>query len=242
MRMLTSLLSIAGLLGIAAGVFADEAPRLELEAAKLGVPFDRFSTKDSLGRTITFYVSVPPAKEPLAKRPVVLFIPGSGCQSVFQKMGKHVAGGYHTVLFQAAKGRARILVVEKPGVKYLDTPPPAASLETAASEEFLKEHTLPRWAEANAAGLRSAWALPRIDATRTLVVGHSEGGLVAARLAAELTRVTHVASLAGGGPTQLFDFVANQASAGRSLLTGAECKIIVAARRHCNRTALRSIV
>jgi len=209
--MLTSSLSIAGLLSIAAGAFADDAPRLELEAAKLGVPFDRFTTKDSLGRTITCYLSVPPAKEPSAKRPVVLFVPGSGCQSVFQKMGEHVAGGYHTVLFQEAKGRARILVVEKPGVKYLDAPSPMVSLEKAASEEFLKEHTLPRWTEANAAGLRAAWALPGVDATRTLVVGHSEGGLVAARVAAELPRVTHVASLAGGGPTQLFDFVANAA-------------------------------
>jgi pimeloyl-ACP methyl ester carboxylesterase len=211
MRMLTSLLSIAGLLGIEAGALADERPRLELEAAKLGVPFDRFTTRDALGRTITFYLSVPPAKEPSAKRPVVVFIPGSGCQSVFQKMGEHVAGGYHTVLFQEAKERARIVVVEKPGVKYLDAPSPIIPLEKAASNEFLNEHTLPRWAEANAAGLRSAWALPRIDATRTLVVGHSEGGLVAARVAAELPRVTHVASLAGGGPTQLFDFVANAA-------------------------------
>jgi dipeptidyl aminopeptidase/acylaminoacyl peptidase len=70
----------------------------------------------------------------------------------------------------------------------------------------LKEHTLPRWAEANAAALRGAWTLPGIDPDRTLVVGHSEGGIVAARVAAEEPNVTHVASLAGGGPTQLFDF------------------------------------
>jgi pimeloyl-ACP methyl ester carboxylesterase len=211
MRLLPSLLTIAAWLWIAAGASAGEAPRLELEAAKLGVPFDRYTTKDSLGRAITFYLSVPPAKEPSARRPVVLFIPGSGCQSVFQKRGGRVSGGYHTVLFQEAKGRARILVVEKPGVKYLDTQPAGVSLEKSASKEFLKEHTLPRWAEANAAALRAVWTLPGVDATRTLVVGHSEGGIVAARVAAELSRVTHVASLAGGGPTQLFDFVSNAA-------------------------------
>ena len=38
-------------------------------------------------------------------------------------------------------------------------------------------------------------------------MGHSEGGLVAARVAARLTGVTHVALLAGGGPTQLFDLL-----------------------------------
>jgi pimeloyl-ACP methyl ester carboxylesterase len=199
------------LLWISVAVPGEESPRLEQEAAKLGVPFDRYTVKDAMGRTITFYLSVPLAGKPPANRPVVLYIPGSGCQSVFQKRGERVSGGYHTVLVQEAKERARILVVEKPGVKYLDTQAPGVSLEKAASEEFLKEHTLPRWAEANAAALRAAWALPGIDATRTLVVGHSEGGIVAARVAAELPQVTHVASLAGGGPTQLFDFVANAA-------------------------------
>jgi len=200
---------LTSLLWLAASVAAADAPRLELEASKLGVPFDRYTTQDSLGRMVTFYLSVPPAEERPAPRPVVVFIPGSGCQSVFQKRGERVSGGYHTVLFQEAKGRARILVVEKPGVKYLDAPPPAAPLEKTASDEFLKEHTLPRWAEANAAALRAAWAFPGVDAARTLVVGHSEGSLVAAHVAAGLPRVTHVASLAGGGPTQLFDFVAN---------------------------------
>jgi pimeloyl-ACP methyl ester carboxylesterase len=42
-----TLLSV--LLWIAAGAAADEAPGLELEAAKLGVPFDRYTTKDALG-------------------------------------------------------------------------------------------------------------------------------------------------------------------------------------------------
>jgi dienelactone hydrolase len=194
-----------------AGVPAVEAPRLELEAAKLGIPFDRYTTKDALGRTITFYLSVAPAQQPAAKRPVVLFIPGSGCQSLFQKLGDRVGGGYHTILFQGAEGRARILVVEKPGVKYLDAPPPMAPLANVASKEFLNEHTLPRWAQANAAALRAAWELPGVDAARSLVVGHSEGGLVAACVAAKLPAVTHVASLAGGGPTQLYDFVANAA-------------------------------
>jgi pimeloyl-ACP methyl ester carboxylesterase len=40
-----------------------------------------------------------------------------------------------------------------------------------------------------------------------LVVGHSEGGIVAAHVAAADRQVTHVAVLAGGGPTQLFDLV-----------------------------------
>jgi pimeloyl-ACP methyl ester carboxylesterase len=198
------------LLSIAASAVGGEAPRLELEAARLGIPYHRYTTKDALGRTITFYLSTLPGKKPAARLPVVLIIPGSGCQSVFQQQGDRVGGGFQNLLLGEAKGRARILIVEKPGVKYLDRPARPGSAEKA-SEEFLKEHTLPRWAAANVAALQAVRTLPDVAPGRTLVVGHSEGGIVAARVTAELPGVSHVASLAGGGPTQLFDFVANSA-------------------------------
>lgn len=189
-----------------------EPPTLDTEASKLGIAFHRYTTKDNLGRTISFYLSAIPVKEPTSKLPIVLFIQGSGCQSLWQKHGDRVGGGMQNLLLVEAKGKARILVVEKPGVKFLDQPQNPGSA-IGASEEFLQEHTLPRWAEANCAALRAAWALPNIDTTRTLVSGHSEGGIVAARVAAELPQVTHVASLAAGGPTQLFDFITNAAKA-----------------------------
>ena len=74
----------------------------------------------------------------------------------------------------------------------------------------MREHTLPRWAEANIAALRAVWTLPAADPTHTLAVGHSEGGIVVARVASELPAVTHVASLAGGGPTQFFSLAESQ--------------------------------
>jgi dienelactone hydrolase len=103
-------------------------------------------------------------------------------------------------------GKARVVVVEKPGVKFLDNPERPGSA-IGASEEFLKEHTLDRWAEANHATLRAVWTLPNIDDKRALVVGHSEGSGVVARLGSVETKVTHVACLAGSGPPQLFDLV-----------------------------------
>src|SRR5262245_31524922 len=109
---------LPGLLWIAASAVGGEAPRLEVDAPKLGIPYQRYTTKDSLGRTITFYLSTPPGKEAKTRLPVVLFIPGSGCQSVFRKLGERVGGGFQNLLLAEAKGRARVLVVEKPGVKY----------------------------------------------------------------------------------------------------------------------------
>jgi dienelactone hydrolase len=168
------------------------------------MPFSRYTTRDKFGRTITFYLSRAEASpHPL---PLTVFIGGSGCISNFTKKGDRIAGGIQNLLLQQVQGRARVMVVEKPGVNYLDFPADPGGA-TACSPTFLEEHTLPRWAEAVGAAIRAAHTLPDIARDKTLVVGHSEGGLVAARVAAENSVITHVASLSGGGPTQLFDLV-----------------------------------
>jgi pimeloyl-ACP methyl ester carboxylesterase len=178
--------------------------RATADPAELGIPFQRYTVADSLGRNITFYLSKAPRESSGQALPIVLYIQGSGCQSLFQRHGERIGGGYQNIVLMEAKKRARVLTVEKPGVKFLDAANRPGSAE-GASREFLEEHTLPRWAEANLAALRAAWQLPGIDKKRTLVVGHSEGGLVAAAVAAMEPQVTHVAVLAGGGPSQLFD-------------------------------------
>jgi predicted esterase len=83
-----------------------------------------------------------------------------------------------------------------------------ALIECRESSEFNREHTLERWAEAVEAAIRAAQNLPQVTRNKTLIIGHSEGGLVACRVARDLPKiVTHVASLAGGGPSQLFDLL-----------------------------------
>lgn len=168
------------------------------------VPFTRCFTTDSLGRRITFYVS----KNALAnlRKPAILLIQGSGCQSIWsQKPDGRISGPYQNSLLEVCRETARVVCVEKPGVQYLDWPKVPGEADEGR-KEFLEEHTLDRWGEANLAALRAVHTMPDIDPTRTLVIGHSEGGIVAARVAAELPSVTHVAILAGGGPSQLFDF------------------------------------
>lgn len=191
----------------AALAFAPPAPAAPLatrDTTRLGVPFQRWTTPDRFGRTITFYLSVP--RDSLAGRalPLVLVIDGSGSQSVWTRVGERLGGSHQNLMLRAARGRARVLIVEKPGVAFAVQPKQPGSAEEA-SPEFLAEHTLERWSEANAAALRATLALPGIDRAHVLVCGHSEGAGVAARVAALCPEVTHVASLAGGGPTQLFD-------------------------------------
>lgn len=168
-----------------------------------GQPYERFSTRDRFGREITFYLSTAPAAHtPL---PLVAYIEGSGCGSRFEERGgKILPTGGHIVVADAFKGKARVLVVEKPGVKYLFQPEDGCK----GMAEFNREHTLERWAEANEAAIRAARRLPQVAKGRALVVGHSEGGLVACRVARELPEiVTHVATAAGGGASQLYDLI-----------------------------------
>jgi uncharacterized protein (TIGR03067 family) len=192
----------------------------------LGIPFDRYTTRDKLDRTITFYLSHAP-KGASEKLPVALWIQGSGCASVFSQRDGKVFGGLQNLLLAAQKGEFRVLVVEKPGVAFGAVPKQPGSAEEG-SAEFRREHTLPRWVEAVDAALTATHRLEDVDWTRTLVVGHSEGGIAAAHLAARNSQITHVAVLAGGGPTQLFDFVEFAAQARPTDRTPADVQARVA--------------
>ena len=188
---------------LAAPALAQTAVPAPPDSLLASVPFDRYLVEDDHGRTVTAYLSKasPSAEDPL---PLVTMIEGSGCESSFVQAGDRIGGGLQYLLRRVVDGRARVLAVEKPGVAFLDqTATPGTAV--GCSAEFRREHTLGRWADAVAAAVRAAQALPGVDPSRTLVAGHSEGGLVAARVAAQVPSVTHVASMAGGGPAQLFD-------------------------------------
>lgn len=166
------------------------------------IPFEAYTCRDRFGRTISFYLS--PAKN-AEKLPVAIMIAGSGGQSVWTVQDGKVYGGLQNLLERVGKGRYRVLVVEKPGVPFgYGKNQPGTAI--GATPEFCEEHTLERWTEAIHAALRATHKLRGVDRSRTLAVGHSEGGIVAAKLAAVNKNVTHVANLAGGGPTQLYDF------------------------------------
>lgn len=168
-----------------------------------GQPYEKLFTRDRFGREILFYLSRTTASQ--NQLPLVVYIEGSGCGSRFEeKDGKIRPAGGHIVVADVFKDKARVLIVEKPGVKYLVQPQSGCR----DSLEFNREHTLERWAEAVEASIQAARKLPQISKDKTLVVGHSEGGLVACRVARDLPQiVTHVSTLAGGGTSQLYDLL-----------------------------------
>ena len=173
-----------------------------------GIPYTRYHTTDRFDRRITFYVS----GNQEDRLPVVVSILGSGAYSNFIRRGGQILDTHRTER-ETFAATAHILIVEKPGVEFLEQHP-ESGLATQASPVFRQQHTFERWSEAVSAALRAAQSLPLSDPGSCLVIGHSEGGIIAAKVAAENRFVTHVATLAGGGPTRFFDFL-EAARAGR---------------------------
>ena len=169
-------------------------------------PFQRYFTRDQLGRRITFYLSKPRTKKDQSL-PLVLCVQGSGSQSIFLRQGDSIAsGGPEAAVLRRFSHDVRVLVVEKPGVTFLVQPKRMGSAEEA-SAVYQEEFSLPRWVEAVNAGLNASLKLDGIDQKRILALGHSEGGQVVCAVAAKNPAITHVACMAGGGPTQLYDLI-----------------------------------
>ena len=171
--------------------------------------YQRYFTRDEFSRKITFYLS---KTKSVGKLPMVVCIQGSGCQSLFLEIdtsnGKVIAsGGPEAVIAGKFHDQVRVLVVEKPGVEFLFQPErPGSALD--ATDEYNREFSLPRWTAAISAAVRAALKLDGVDGRKVMTLGHSEGGQVACEVAAALPKnITHVAVMAGGGPTQMYDLI-----------------------------------
>jgi dienelactone hydrolase len=183
-----------------------------------GTAFRRYLTSDRYGRRISVFVARPEAAS--TALPLVVWVQGTGCSSLFGRSGERFTVRAQALVHEAVRGRAVVMAVDKPGVEFLDQQADPADSSTCRPE-FLREHTLERWTEAISASITAVWRQPGVDARRTLVIGASEGGLVAVRVSNVLLGVTHVASLGGGGPSHLFDL----AEFMRRRQLDAECEV-----------------
>jgi predicted esterase len=169
------------------------------------IPYARYFTRDKFGRRITFYLSGDPSK----RLPIVVSVLGSGAYSNFMRENGVIYDA-HRAAREAFDAKAHIVIVEKPGIAFLEQHGPNGSpngTSEGASQEFRRENTLPRWVEAVSAALKAARSLPLADNSECLLIGHSEGALVVAMIAAQNPFVTHVASLSGTGPGILYELM-----------------------------------
>ena len=193
---LRAVIAIAGLVVL---------PSFQLLAAEMvgDTPFERRHVPDASGRDVTYYMSRPKA----AKAPILLMIQGSGCVPVVNQSGGQIYSTVFGMFPFGAEGRFTVIAVEKPhsGQEKGQAAGSARGCSAAFNEDFTAESWLAALQAALADARREAW----VDRTRTLVIGVSEGGVMAALLASHDPLVTDVVSMGGSGTTQLFDFIEN---------------------------------
>lgn len=158
------------------------------------LPYDKYELKTGKD-TITFYLSVSSAKSDL---PLVVFVQGSGMNSLFTKsQSGRIRPEYgHMTWYDAGQEKYRVLIVEKPGVRYLQSGP---------SKIFDQKFSLESFSNAIAVAIDYTLQNEKIDKSKVLIAGHSEGGIVASRVANLMKdKISNVAVMAGEGPSQLY--------------------------------------
>lgn len=135
------------------------------------------------------------------KLPLIIYIQGSGYNSLFSKQGESIVPtSGHINLPYLSQGKAKVLIIEKPGVEFLDN-----RSSNDRNEEFDKQFSLENWSRRIEKVISRVLLSEKIDSTKIMVVGHSEGGIVAARVANLMKgRISNVCIMAGEGPSQLY--------------------------------------
>lgn len=135
--------------------------------------------------------------------PLLVYIQGSGCDSLFTK----VENGYISNLgiFASLKDKVALFGVEKPGVESLDET--KGGDVSACREKFRKQFTFDTWASHLKLAVLDLLKRYKLQPSRIIVLGHSEGSDMAALLGQALPRVTHVVYMSGGSGSPLFHAV-----------------------------------
>lgn len=163
--------------------------------------------------------------------PVLLFLQGSTPMPLIGVLGPDSRRyGFSRDLLQYAD-RYHVVLIDKPGVPFVDT----LRVDTITGDPIVPVPSA--YTANNHQGWRVGAAaavlddvLRRVpsDSTRVVVVGYSEGGQVAPRVAVENPRVTHLVSINGAGLNQFYDGVIGarlRAAAGRTTRRQAQATI-----------------
>lgn len=156
-------------------------------------PYSKYEMKEE-SDTITFYLSETSLQESL---PLIVYIQGSGWNSLFNKRNNEVIPtSGHSTWTHVGGENYRILIVEKPGVKFL---------QTVESKDFIEKFSLESRSNTIINAINYVVQSEKIDSTKILIAGHSEGGIVAARVANLMKgKISNVVIMAGEGPSQLY--------------------------------------
>jgi len=169
----------------------------------------RFTIPREHRPALSYYLSTPglPSSS-MTRSPLVLLIQGSGCIAPFNGLGTdHRSSSIFPFVGLARSGKYAVMAVDKPyqPAGRQDSQPNGAIDCGAAFNGYYAYDT---WLAALRQALQHALTRPGVDPGRVLVVGMSEGGVLAAGLARAMPEIKAVALIGTSGTTQLYDFIA----------------------------------
>lgn len=145
------------------------------------------------------------------KKPLLLFIHGSGNEPTFAYQPDLKTYSWKGFLeIEKYKDQFHVICVNKPGIPLFDTiqkNPQNFQTSYPLNAEFIKKYSLEWRAKAASLIINEAIKLLPVDQSKILVIGHSQGGQVAPKIAVLNKKVTHVVVLNSNSLNHLYDFV-----------------------------------
>ncbi|MCE7992338.1 MAG: alpha/beta hydrolase [Roseivirga sp.] len=174
-----------------------------------------YQLKDTPLGTIDFFVTQHKIDE---AKPLLIFLDGSGHLPLFSLLkktdGSTQLSSKITIDYDKLARQFHVVMISKPGTPFLD------SLEANSSREFRKKY--PPSAEytqrlsldwrVESASMVIDYLLLNLNIknSEVVVMGYSEGGQVAPKLASINSMVTKLVNIVGGGLNQFYDMITEQ--------------------------------
>ena len=145
------------------------------------------------------------------KKPILIFIHGSGNEPTFA-YHKDLKTYNWAAFMETAKFKDKyhVIFVNKPGVPLFDTiqkDPVNFKTSYPVRKEFTEKFSLEWRAETASLIIDKALKLLTVDNSKIIVIGHSQGGQVAPKVAVLNKKVTHCVMLNCNTLNHLYDFV-----------------------------------
>ena len=145
------------------------------------------------------------------KKPLLIFIHGSGNEPTFcyqTDLKTYAWKGFLEI--EKYKDKYHVISVSKPGIPLFDTvqkDPVNFQTSYPLNDEFVNRYSLEWRAKAASLIIDKAIKWLPVDQSKILVIGHSQGGQVAPKVAVLNKKVTHVVLLNANSLNHLYDFV-----------------------------------
>ena len=169
--------------------------------------FEEYTLENEQLGEVNYYLS---SDSTNTKKPLLVYLDGSGAFPLFQKLDAGI-GSTVVVNFQELRNNYRILLISKPGIPFVD------KVESDKNgfpiypkpTEYTQNLSLNWRVESANSVINNLINQKKIDTSKIVVLGFSEGAQAAPALAKVNKSITHLLLFGGNGLNQLFDPIIN---------------------------------